>query len=60
MIDICIWFIFLSVSNVTGLIAVGGLGVVDVEVGGRPYLLKTLFLSTNPLFTTTIIIINKQ
>ena len=34
-------FIFLSVSNnVTGLLAVGGLGVVDVEVGGRPYLLK--------------------
>ena len=57
---ICIWFIFLSVSNVTGLIAVGGLGVVDVEVGGRPYLLK-LFLSANPFLTIiTTIIINKQ
>ena len=57
---ICIWFIFLSVSNVTGLIAVGGLGVVDVEVGGRPCSLKPIFLWTNPLLTTTIIIINKQ
>ena len=44
MIDIH-GFIFHSVANVTGLLAVGGLGVVDVEVDGRLYLLKPFFVN---------------